>query len=211
MRRTAMSERSREPGFSLVEILTVVAIIGIVAAVGLPQIMSFLRGYRVRAAAQQVAGEITAARLKAVSKNVNQGVVFVIVSPTTYRWVIEDDQNPVGGLRTTRDTMANLLADPAQAGPTRSLPGDIVFDTAGPPAPNNAGFRFNRLGAWCDPSGTTTTEPCPLLGLGTNYVVNDATGSTIRLKRCIDPPACATPSGITSQVIVMTGGRIRVP
>ena len=209
MRTTGASARSRERGFSLVEILTVVAIIGILAAIGLPGIMGFLRNYRVRAAAQEVAGEISTARLKAVSKNVNQGVVFVVLSPTTYRWVIEDDQNPVGGLRTTRDTLANLLADPAQAGPTRSLPGDIRFDPTGA---NDAGFRFNRLGSWCDPTGTTTTEPCPGLDPAlTSYVINDAAGSRVNLRRCIDPPACAIPSGITSQVIVMTGGRIRIP
>jgi Tfp pilus assembly protein FimT len=170
--------------------------------------MTFMRNYRVRAAAQQVAGEISAARLKAVSKNVNQGVLFLVTSPTTYRWVLEDDQNPVGGLRTTRDTYANLLTDPLQVGPTRTLPGDIRFNPTGA---TDAGFRFNRLGAWCDPTGTATTEPCPLLTGMTAYVVNTSTGSTLNLRRCPDPPACSVAGGVTSQVVVMSGGRVSVP
>jgi len=211
MRTTLKPGRTREGGFTLLEVLTVVGIIGVLAAMGLPGFMTFMRNYRVRAAAGEMASEINAARLKAVTRNVNQGVVFVALSQNTYRWVVEDDQDPVtGGLRVTRDTLANLLADPVQVGPLRTLPGDIVFDTTGA---NDRGFRFNRFGAWCDPTGTPTTEPCPSLGAGTNYVVNNnATGATVRLKRCTDPPACAAaPSGVTARVEVMTGGRVRVP
>ena len=45
---------------------------------------------RIKGATQQVAGEIQAARNKAISKNVNLGVVFVTLSPTTYQWAVED-------------------------------------------------------------------------------------------------------------------------
>ena len=41
-----------------------------------------------------VAMEINVARSKAITKNVNLGVVFAVVNDTQYRWVVEDDQPP---------------------------------------------------------------------------------------------------------------------
>jgi Tfp pilus assembly protein FimT len=177
--------------------LVVVGLIGTLAVVSLPRAMSFLRYFEVRGGAQQVASQVGTARAKAIGRNVSLGVVFMITSQTTYRWVVEDDQNPAGGFRATRDTLANLLADPQQAGPVQTLPRGIVFDTTGA---NDVGFRFNRLGAWCDPTGSA--EPCPAL-TGTNYLVNSATGTTITVIR---QAGGASPV----RVLIGTGGRVRV-
>ena len=191
------ARRLQQRGFTLIETVIVVGLIGALTVVSLPRIMSFLRVFQVRGAAQQVASQVSAARAKAIGKNVSQGVIFIITGANTYRWVVEDDQNPAGGFRSTRDTLANLLADPQQAGPVQTLPAGMVFDTTGA---NDAGFRFNRLGAWCDPTGSA--EPCPALS-GTNYVVNGTSGSTITVTR--------EGGGVNPvTVVVTTGGRVRV-
>lgn len=189
--------RTGERGFTLVEMWIVFGVIAALVAISTPRVISFLRYYQVRGAAQQVAGQVSAARSKAIGKNVTLGVVFLITGATTYRFVVEDDQNPAGGFRTSRDTLANLLADAQQAGPVQTLPSGIVFDTTGA---NDAGFRFNRLGSWCDPVGSA--EPCPALS-GTSYLVNGTSGSTITLKR---QAGGAKPV----KVVVSTGGRVAI-
>src|SRR5262245_38051098 len=144
----------RPSGFSVIELLIVVGIIGILAAVSLPAIGRYIRNYQIRAASQQVLGEIQAARGKAISKNVNFGVVFLIVNATQYQYVIEDDQNPELNTSKTRYTtyqnISTLQGDAVrkttQFGPIRDLPRGVVFGTtcSGFTAGAKA-FRFNRL------------------------------------------------------------------
>ena len=119
----------RDRGFSLIELLVVVALIVILSAVAIPGISRYFRNFKIRGAESQVGGEIQAARSKAIATNTNTGVSFVIVDANSYRWVLED--TPPG----------------VMLGPLRDLPTGVRFvPAAGVSEPS---FRFNRLGATC--------------------------------------------------------------
>jgi prepilin-type N-terminal cleavage/methylation domain-containing protein len=186
--------RTGSAGFTLIELLVVVGIIGIMAAFGMPQIGKFIRNYRIRGATQQVAAEITAARNRAITKNVNLGVVFVTRSATTYQWVVEDGTGSGVGRNTTRPVLDNsLLGNPSDGGgrqveqtsPVYPLPPTVRFSTTCPTVPTlptggvwKPGMRFDRLGSWCDPTSTSSTCPALPTTAGVNLVYSIPTSAT---------------------------------
>lgn len=127
-----VSQRRRDRGFTLLEMLVVVAIVATMAAVSLPSIGTYIRNYKIKGASQEVAGEVTSARSKAIMSNTNAGVSFVAVDADSYRWVHED------------------MAAGEQLGLLKDLPIGIRFVASGTA---NAGpsIRFQRLGGFCTP------------------------------------------------------------
>lgn len=136
--------RTGQRGFSLVEMLIVVAIVAIMAAVALPNIGQYLRNYKIKGAAQDVAGAMQKARSKAIMTNTNSGVSFAIVDIDSYRFVQED---LVGtGDATIPDPEFSALQD---------LPGGVQFVATTAPD-STPSVRFTRLGSYCNPAVSAT-------------------------------------------------------
>ncbi len=79
-------------GFTLLEMMIVVALMAIVAAIAVPNVVSEMPRYRLNGAARQVMSELVAARMQAVSQN-NQ---FKIDYLNNHSFTILDDDDSDG-------------------------------------------------------------------------------------------------------------------
>jgi prepilin-type N-terminal cleavage/methylation domain-containing protein len=197
MANVSLVTKRSDRGFSLVEMLIVVTIVAIMAAVALPNIGQYVRNYRIKGAAQQVAGELQTARSRAIMSNTNAGVSFVVADADSYRFIQED------------------LGAGAEYGPLRELPLGVRFVVA---TAGNSGIslRFNRLGGFCNPEAGGTcaaavATPCPTgedtarcnREGGSEYVAPDATvagGMVITLLE--------EGTGLLRTVRIAPGGRV---
>lgn len=87
-------KRGRERGFTLKEVLIVVAIIGIVVAFSIPAVGRFYLEYRLNKAAREVKANIQLARLKAVTSNSDVASTY---NPSTNP--TPDSNRPLRGVR----------------------------------------------------------------------------------------------------------------
>lgn len=59
----------KDSGFTLIELIVIIAIVAIFAAIAVPNFLSYMPKYRLNGAARQVMGDLMAARMKAVKEN----------------------------------------------------------------------------------------------------------------------------------------------
>jgi prepilin-type N-terminal cleavage/methylation domain-containing protein len=88
--------RRGEAGFSLIELLIVLVLLGLVIGIGMPRMQDWLDRYRVRTAAQSLAADMQLQRMRAVSRNTTHAIVFDAVAGTYLLW----EGDPVNGLNT---------------------------------------------------------------------------------------------------------------
>jgi len=74
---TLTKRRGKEGGYSLVEALVVVGIIGVVSLVTIPNFISLYRAFRFKASLRQFTSDVRYARQQAVSKNCQSMLSFV--------------------------------------------------------------------------------------------------------------------------------------
>jgi len=111
---------ARENGFSLIELMIVVGLVAVLAAMTIPQMAGAIKQYELLTAGQQVVSTVRAARLQAVAKNMALTVRFDYPAAGQFQVVETADLvTPVG-------TPLTLGNDVAFDNPT-----DVDFTTSG--------------------------------------------------------------------------------
>ena len=81
----------KNSGFTLIEVLTVIAIIAIVASIVLPNVVAWLPRYRLNSGAEEIQSTLQLARLGAIKQNTSATVTFSTATGTF--WVSIDGRN----------------------------------------------------------------------------------------------------------------------
>lgn len=132
-------------GFTLTELMIVVALMAILAAIAVPNIIAQMPKYRLNGAARQVLGDLVAARMQAVSQN-NETKVFFL---DNHRYMILDDDDNDG------------TADTGEATQTKDIQADY-YDVTFSPIPGTdpvfqpRGTASNMTIILANSSGTKT-------------------------------------------------------
>lgn len=139
--RKMRQRRTREAGFSLVELGITLIVMLIIMAIALPRLMSGWNAYRLTSAASSVAGLLQRARFEAIHKNANVSVLG----------------QPVGGVFTFGiDENGNGLIDPSE--PQIQLPGPATLINAGiAPGPVSMGPSY--AAAAVPPTNSVAFDP----------------------------------------------------
>lgn len=194
---------SLQSGYSMIELVVVVGLIVVMAAVAIPNIAGYTRNYRLRGATQQVAGELQSARNKAIVRNTNRGVAFAVVDANSYRFtILDDDERPAPlvpgrGLQPIRDLPSGVIFVPAATGPS-------------------FGMGFDRLGRSCvlASAGCAATQTAATMCLDAppnphcadrpagNFLARDPATGTVTVN-LLDQV-----TGLQRSVSIAAGGRI---
>lgn len=153
----------RAEGFSLVELLVVLSIVIIAAALCIPQIMEAVYGARLRATASDLAGFMQDARSLAAKNNQIYDIKYTTISGDTAAY-IDVNQN---GTYVSGDPVVvfNRGVTPAAGVPSGSggQPSPYVLTTdttSGTPYDNTATLAFNQRGLPCKYDNSTTPPTC---------------------------------------------------
>lgn len=150
MRRKSFS------GFTLIEVMIVIAIIGIMAVIAAPNFTQYMKSRRLSGATMQLYVDLTNARMQAVSQN--NKVIVALISNNSYQII--------------RDLNGNGVVDTGETGVTRSIHPDyhdVTFSTTFNPV-----FYANGTGK--NPTITITSS-----SLATTKTITISTAGRVKI------------------------------
>jgi type IV fimbrial biogenesis protein FimT len=99
---------NKQSGFTLIELIVIIAIVAIFAAIAIPNYLAWLPKSRLNGAARQVMGDLMAARMKSVSLNCDVRVAFVAGDAEYKIWTDSNNNNTVdSGEERTKDIQSD--------------------------------------------------------------------------------------------------------
>jgi prepilin-type N-terminal cleavage/methylation domain-containing protein len=174
--------RSRQGGFTIVEIMVVVAVACIILAIALPMISQTITSMHLSSASSSLSGAMVAARYQALSTGCS---VQIVVSNQTYQvWaktVTIVAGNPPACSASYSNVSCNLVF--SQASPCASTSNisyatpDVTLASFTPTVSPSQTLQFNSSGVVSGPT-TGTTAPIPTT-FSIQLALNSATTKTV--------------------------------
>jgi type II secretory pathway pseudopilin PulG len=93
-----MTHPNKSPGFTVVELVVVILLIGITVALSIPSALSYIRNYQMMSAAQNVATQVQRARSQVVRRNSHRGLILNFDYPAADQYQTTSmDEDPING------------------------------------------------------------------------------------------------------------------
>jgi type IV fimbrial biogenesis protein FimT len=159
------TQRGRERGFSLVELLIVVFVTLVIAAMVIPNVLLAVTNLKLRSSAGDLAGLIQQARILAAKNNAPFVVLYGTRNGAQIAY-IRDSRNGLAGGYVTGEPLAEFsgTTTPAAGAPTggggQPTPYVLAGDTGGGSYDNTNTLGYTGRGLPCNYDTTTTPATC---------------------------------------------------
>lgn len=163
MSRKTMQGKGSPKGFSLLELVVVLAVALVIAGITVPAMVQAWYGLQLRASAGEVADLMQRARMQAARNNYIVAVRYQVVGGQQQVYTDFNNFgafNPANG--ETLDSLARITAAPGAPGGGPGVPTayvDTMDNSVGAPCDNTCTLAFSPRGLPCNLVGNTCTTP----------------------------------------------------
>jgi len=133
------SGQTRDDGFSIIELLIILAGAGIIAAIALPSMGEMQNNYNILFAAQEISTELHFAKLKAITSNESYRVRF----PTNSSYLVELSDGTL--VRGTFWLPPHIQPNTADTGQAITFPGNYILFQPNGTAPVSGNGSIGRV------------------------------------------------------------------